>query len=169
MLLSLTRPSRSADLVSLNVDHCQYKPESVVFLPSSLAKQSRQGKPLVEYYFASFPDNKQLCPVETLRQYQLATMPLRKGHTQLFLATINPHNLVTSCTIAQWLKEVLEMSGIDVTLFTAHSTRGASSSAAAVSGITTTDILKAADWSTESVFRKFYCHPRSFLWQSYTA
>ena len=51
------------------------------------------------------------------------------------------------------------MSGIDVTLFTAHSTRGASSSAAADSGVTTTDILKAADWSTESVFRKFYYRP----------
>jgi len=119
----------------------------VVFLTSSLTKQSRQGKPLVEYYFASFPDNKQLCQVETLRQYQLATMPLLKGHIQLFLATVKPHNPVTSCTITRWLKEILKMSGIDVTLFTAHSTRGASSSAAADSGITTTDILKAADWS----------------------
>jgi len=48
------------------------------------------------------------------------------------------------------------MSGIDVTTFPAHSTRGASSSAAADYGITIGDILKAADWSTESVFRKFY-------------
>ena len=51
------------------------------------------------------------------------------------------------------------MSGIDIGIFTAHSTRGASSSAAADSGITTSDILKAADWSTESVFRKFYYRP----------
>ena len=41
---------------------------------------------------------------------------------------------MTSCTTAWWLKEILKMSGIDVTLFTAHSTRGASSSAAADSG-----------------------------------
>jgi len=54
------------------------------------------------------------------------------------------------------------MSGIEVTLFTAHSTRGASSSAAD-SGITTTDILKAVDWSTESVFRKFYYRPSGDL------
>ena len=51
------------------------------------------------------------------------------------------------------------MSGIDMSTFTAHSTRGASTSAAADSGITTSDILKAADWSTESVFRKFYYRP----------
>ena len=51
------------------------------------------------------------------------------------------------------------MSGIDISTFTAHSTRGASTSAAADSGIKTSDSLKAADWSTESVFRKFYYQP----------
>ena len=40
--------------------------------------------------------------------------------------------------------------------FGAHSTRGASASAAARGGITTEDILKAANWSSESVFQKFY-------------
>ena len=34
--------------------------------------------------------------------------------------------------------------------------RGASSTAAANLGITTNDILKAADWSSESVFQRFY-------------
>ena len=51
------------------------------------------------------------------------------------------------------------MAGIDISIFTAHSTRSASASAAADSGITSSDILKAADWSTESVFRKFYYRP----------
>jgi len=50
---------------------------------------------------------------------------------------------------------------------TYNSTRGASSSAASDSGITTGDILKTADWSTESVFRKFYyrsSHDPSYGW-----
>ena len=51
------------------------------------------------------------------------------------------------------------MSGIDISTFTAHSTRGASTSAAADSAIKTSDSLKAADWSTEWVFRKFYYRP----------
>ena len=50
------------------------------------------------------------------------------------------------------------MSGIDVTTFTAHSTRNSSSSAAADSGITTANILKTTDWITESVFKIFYYH-----------
>ena len=115
MLLSLTRPSRSADLVSLNEASTSLKVWFFypIHWPNNLC---RQGKPLVEYYFASFPDNKQLCRVDTLQQYQLAIMPLRRGYTQLFLDTVKPHNLVTSCTITWWLKVVLKMSGIDVTL-----------------------------------------------------
>ena len=159
MLMSLARPSRSADLASLCVKSCRYKPEGVTFLPSNLAKQSRQGKPLTDYFFASFPDNNQLCPVQTLRQYQRVTAPLRLESDQLLIAIVEPHKPVAPCTIARWLKEVLKMSGIDVSIFTAHSTRSASTSAAADSGITTSDILKAANWSAESVFRKFYYRP----------
>ena len=49
-----------------------------MFVPSALAKQSRQGKPLTEYFFDSFTESKELCPVETLRQYQKVTASLRK-------------------------------------------------------------------------------------------
>ncbi len=39
----------------------------------------------------------------------------------------------------------------------AHSVRSVATSAAAKAGTTTSaDILKAADWSSESVFQKFY-------------
>ena len=161
MLMCLVRPSRSAELASLHVDRCHFKPKGVTFLPSGLAKQARQSKPLTNFFFASFPDNKQLCPVQTLRHYLRMTEKLRKAtsNSHLFVAIVKPHNPVAPCTIARWLKEVLRMSGIDISILTAHSTRGASSSAAADSGITISDILKAADWSTESVFRKFYYRP----------
>ena len=87
------------------------------------------------------------------------TKTLSKDSSHLFVAIVKPHKPIAPCTITHWLKEILKMSGIDISTFTAHSTRGASTSAAADSGITTSDILKAADWSTESVFRKFYYWP----------
>ena len=37
--------------------------------------------------------------------------------------------------------------------------RGVSTSKAAALGITTADILQAADWSSESTFKRFYHHP----------
>ena len=66
---------------------------------------------------------------------------------------------MTSATIARWLREVLKLAGVDVSIFSGHSVRGASTSAAAGAGITTNDILKAADWSSDSVFRRFYYRP----------
>ena len=66
---------------------------------------------------------------------------------------------MTSSTIARWLKTCLSDAGIDTSIFKAHSVRGASSSKAAATGITTADILQAADWSSEGTFQKFYHHP----------
>ena len=115
MLLALTRPSRSADLVSLQLDRRHFSPEGVVYLPAALAKQSAQGKPLKEYFFPSFPDNSQLFPVETLKQYEVLTAPLRPSTTtNLFMALVKPHKAVSSATIAHWLHEVLKLAGIDV-------------------------------------------------------
>jgi len=118
MLLALTRPSRSADLASLQVDRCRFSPEGVTFLPAALAKQSRQGRALTESFFPSFPDDRELCPVATLRQYINVTSPLRPdGAVKLFVAIVKPHNPVTSSTIARWLKETLQQGGIDVQIF----------------------------------------------------
>ena len=51
---------------------------------------------------------------------------------------------------------ILDEAGIDTSIFGAHSTHGASTLAAARAGITTGDILKAANWNSESVFQRFY-------------
>ena len=160
MLMALTRPSRSADLASLQLDRQHYKPEGVVFLPATLAKQSSQGRLLREFFFPSFPHNTTLCPVETLKLYERCTAALRpKDTNKLFVAIKKSHQLVASCTIARWLKETLRLAGIDVSIFSGHSVRGASTSAAAGAGVTMNDIMQAADWSSESVFRRFYYRP----------
>ena len=154
------QPTRSADLSQLNLRFRRFLPEGVAFAPAELAKQSRQTKPLTEFFFPAFPSNPLLCPVNALKEYE--TDGLRgddAGLKKLFLATIKLHNLVTSSTIARWLRVMLERAGVNTEVFKAHSVRAASASAAAGTGLTTNDILNAADWSTESVFRKFYYKP----------
>ena len=152
MLLALTPPSRSADLSQLDIRGRQYKPDGVVFIPASLAKQSRQGKPVTPFFFPSFPPDPVICPVTTLKAYEERMALVRGTETRLFLALIKPNKAITSSTVARWLKSLLESAGIDTSVFNAHSVQGASSTMAANLGITTNDILKAADWSTESVF-----------------
>ena len=78
-----------------------------------------------------------------------------------FLGSFSVIKPLKASLVARWLKSVLTAAGIDTAILSAHSTREASSSAAANVGITTSNILKAADWSSESVFQKFHlkiCH-----------
>ena len=99
-----------------------------------------------------------ICPVTTLQAYEARTKEFRADKKYLlFLSWIGKHDPVFSSTIARWLKICLTEAGIDTGIFKAHSVRGASSSTAAAAGVTTADILNAADWSSVTTFQKFYC------------
>ncbi len=152
MLLSLTRPSRSADLAQLEVGAMHPHPEGASFTPTHLSKQSEQGRPLKDFFFPSFKQNIPLCPVTTLQAYLERTKNCRGQVTKVLIGTIKPHGAVAPSTIARWLKTMLECAGIDTNIYSGHSTRGEAS----MGGVTTGDILKAADWSSESVFQKFH-------------
>lgn len=88
MLMALTRPSRSIDLAGLNTKCLKYSPEGVTFIPTELAKQSRQTKKIAEFSFPVFPANDRLCPVTTLRAYQERPRDRHKDkeHSQLFIS-----------------------------------------------------------------------------------
>lgn len=75
------------------------------------------------------PDPK-LCPLTTLKEYIQKTKPLRNSAKQLFISLIRPHKALFRDTISRWTKDVLKLSGIDITTFTAHSTRAATASKA---------------------------------------
>jgi len=153
MLMALTIPSRSADLSSLSISRQLYKPEGVLFLPATLAKQSRNNRNLTPFFFPSFPHNSKLYPVRTLQHYEKCTSALTpERNDRFFVAIVKPHQAVTSSTIARWLKQLLQAAGVAITTFTSHSVRGASSSAAAGAGMTVNDILKVAVWCFESTY-----------------
>jgi len=100
MLMALTRPSWLADLVSLQIDRCQFSPEGMAFLPAALAKHSRLDRVL----FPSFPHNREPCLIATLRWYLTVTFPLYpEGAVKLYAAVVKPHNPVSSSSIARWL------------------------------------------------------------------
>ena len=136
MLLALTRPPRSADLSQLDLTGRRYLPEVVVFLPTKLAKQSRQSRPLTDSFFPAFPHNKRLCSVHTLKAYEERTASFQEGQgsSVLFLTTIKPHFPASSSMIARWLKSLLGKAGIDTAIFKAHSVRGAAATAAQCRG-----------------------------------
>ena len=112
----------------------------------------------MDFFFPKFQYNHRLCPVDTLCAYERRTEGLQteiaSNQHKLLLSAVKPHKAVAPSTVARWLRTTLEKAGIDLSIFKAHSTRGASTLAAARTGIITADIMSAADWSSESVFQK---------------
>ncbi|GFO19472.1 reverse transcriptase/ribonuclease h/methyltransferase [Plakobranchus ocellatus] len=71
-----------------------------------------------------------------------------------FLAGL--YTAISRDTVSRWIRTLLDLSRIDLTLFTAHSTRAAGTSAAARAGLPLASILNSAGWSSECIFARFY-------------
>ena len=164
MLMALSNADRCADLAALDLDYRFSQPNGEKFVIPGLTKTRRMGPP-IESFYPAFQDDLRLCPVQALHCYIRRSQPLRVpgaaagGKNPLFIAVRKPHRPVKAATIGHWLKSVMEKAGIDITTFSAHSTRGAATSKAKMAGVSTGDILKAASWSSSSTFCRFYHRP----------
>jgi hypothetical protein len=121
-------------------------------------KQTKPGVHVKPLELEAFPSEEKLCVVSHLQKYLEVTESLRQGK-ELFVSFVKPHSSVSRDTISRWIKTVLELAGVDVTRFSAHSTRGASTSAAFSRNVAIDTILSTAGWASQSTFCKFYCKP----------
>ena len=127
-----------------------------MFQITSLLRQSRRGHHLAPIELMAYPGNSKLCIVAVLRELLARTQDVRKDQDQLLLSYQKPHHPVTKDTLARWLRDILNKSGVDTELFSAHSTNSASTSAAARCGLPVDVIMKAAGWSAVSTVTRFY-------------
>ena len=160
VIMALTNAARASDIQALDIRFLRITEEGARFQIPGLTKTRRSGPPL-EAFYPVFTEDPDLCPVKNLQAYIDRTEDLRRESTNkpLFIALKKPHAGVTASTISRWLKEVMQRAGIDTGVFKPHSTRSASVSAAKRRGVSTSDILKAAQWSRESTFQRFYYRP----------
>lgn len=106
-----------------------------------------------------FPDQPARCAASALHAYIKKTESLR-SNSKLFITCKKPHGPASKQTISNWVKKTLQESGVDTDTFTAHSTRHASTSAAARKGRNIETIRKTAGWTSKSkVFGRFYNRP----------
>ena len=144
MLLSLITAQRGQTLQYLDLDNMQKSTSGYVFVIAKLLKQSsRSGRHLPPVELCSFSDENKLCIVELLNVYIEKTAGLRTSRD----------------TIARWIKTILRLAGIDITIFKSHSTRGAAVSKASAMGTPLQNILTTAGWSSDSTFAKHYNLP----------
>ena len=159
LLMALVGANRVSELQALDLWYRTYRPEGVCFQLPTLSKKRKAGVPPKQFTFGAFPNDSRLCVMSCLWQYEAVTLEHRESDPRnpqlLFLSYIKPHKPVTSQRLANWLKEILGKAGIDtgISVFKAHSVRGASSTAASVKGVLIEDILRTTDWSTDSTFR----------------
>ena len=156
LLLAILTGQRCQTLHLLNIEDMKLSDNKCIFYVNSLLKQSKPGKHIAPIELIAFPDNKKLCVVDTIKAYLHKTENLRNGEKQLFISFAKPYKAISKDSLSRWIKHSLQEAGIDTGKYKAHSTRAASTSAAAQRGVPTDTILKAAGWSRMSTFSKFY-------------
>lgn len=155
-LLALITAHRVQTLSKINLKNIEILPSKILIKIPDLIKTSRIGTNQPLLHIPYFLEKPQICPGKTLQSYISRTAKLRKSKI-LFISFKKPHRVVTSQTLSRWIKCTLEASGIDVSVFGAHSTRHAATSRALANGTTVDQIRKAAGWSANSTtFAKFY-------------
>ena len=155
MLLALLSAQRVQTLHCITLDVISFTSDSVQLAVDVLLKTSRPNWHLEPMLFKRYDDRKSLCIFRYLKTYIERTKEIRKDERHLLISYMKPHNRVTKSTISRWIRTVMAKSGVDISIFKAHSTRAASSSKAA-QYVAMDKILKAGGWSSESCYLKHY-------------
>lgn len=162
MLMALVTAHRVQTLSLIEVQNIETSEKEIRIKVPARIKTSGPNRyqPLLILPF--FQSKPKICAASTLNCYLNRTAALRQGGklSRLFLTYKKPYKEATSQSISRWIRLVLDKSGINTSIFTAHSTRHASTSAAVNRGINIDTIRKTAGWTASSdVFAKFYNRP----------
>lgn len=156
MLIALTSAQRLQTLQMMDIKNLIVRDTEAIFVSPKTLKQSKPGSKELQVVCTSYSNDERLDVLRLLNLYLKRTSTLRGKETMLFISYVPPHKAVSRDTLSRWLKEVLKASGIDLRVYSAHSTRAAATSAACNWDIPLEEILKTAGWSSEKTFAKFY-------------
>ena len=159
VLTALLTGQRAQSLHLMDIRNMMLTKSKVKFRFADLLKQTRPGYQLHEITIKAYPPDKRLCLVLLLHEYLDRVKNIRGDCTKLFLTTQPPYREASQQTIARWVKHMLIKAGLDMSIFTPHSTRSAATCKAKSCNIPLLTILKTGGWSGESTFAKYYNKP----------
>ena len=159
-LFALTTGQRAQTLHVFDTRNIDSSSAQLKIRIGDLLKQSTPSNHLSELFISEYVVDKDLCVVKTYFHYIKKTEKLRQD-SRLFIKTQRPYSWVSKSTLSHWIKDTLSEAGIDMSCFSAHSTRSASCSAAKKANVPIDTIIKTAGWRQDNVFRKFYNRPVS--------
>ena len=156
MLLALTSANRASEVQGLNLEYMRDKGSYIEFTIHKLTKTRRVGEKPQVITFHRYEDPL-LDVTACLRTYLGRTLNWRttQRHHQLLLGIVAPHKPVCTSTISNWLKQMMDAAGIDITTYKGHSVQSAATSKASTAGVSV-EILRKASWKRASTFQKYY-------------
>ena len=132
---------------------CVYPKEYKIARSHSLTTSKSPSKPI---YISIYPDEPLLCPFTTLSSLLERTEFWRISDDQkscIFLITTGPHTPAATCTIAGWIKSIIEQSSPSST---AKDMRVTSAFLLQNSGADIAAILALGNWSSNTTYQRFY-------------
>lgn len=148
MLFLLLTAQRCQTLHLIELEDISFQPNSVTIFPTHMLKQTK-------------PSFGQHCLDKIWKQLQTIycqfdrTNPLRESNRKLLISTQRPHHAVSSQTVSRWVKNIMIKAGISEQ-YSVHSTRAAATSAAKLSGVALSTIIRTAGWKNAKTFARFY-------------
>lgn len=158
-LLALVTAHRVQTLSLIKLSNIKkYNNEKLVINITDIIKTSSVNRTPPILTLPYFNDKPSICPARTLEQYLTVSVNKRKPEcNSLLISYRKPFNNVCSQSLSRWIKATLGESGIDTSVFSAHSTRHAATSAANRLGVSIDLIKRTAGWTGRSeTFAKFY-------------
>ena len=107
-LMALTNADRCSDLAALDQDHLRLTSQGAEFTIVRLTKTRTSGSPRMVCYPA-FPDNLEICPVNTLHAYIVKTADLIEASDSpkplIFITSKKPYRKAKPSTLGHWIKD----------------------------------------------------------------
>lgn len=153
MLLALSTGQRVQTIGALRKSTMITDKDKFTFNFNSILKTSKPGVHQ-SVSVCRYLKDELICPFLCLRDYLDRTGDIRNDTDDVFISFQKPFQAVSSQTISRWIVNTLRQCNIN-SRFTAHSTRAASTSKAALS-MPIDSILKSVGWRSETTFANFY-------------
>lgn len=159
-LLALVTAHRVQTLSLITLDNITINQNNITIKIPDNIKTTAPGRLQPNLVLPFFRENNNICPATTLLCYIDVTKSIRQNCKTLIITVRKPYHAASTASIGRWIKQTLNNSGVDVSKFTAHSTRHASTSKASEGGVNIEAIRKAAGWTDKSsTFARFYKRP----------
>lgn len=134
-LLAIITAHRMQTFSLIEINNIEILSDKILIKIPKIIKTSGPNslQPLLVIPF--YKDNCKVCTANTLVSYLDRTKEIRQSKPFLFISFEKPYRRVGSQSLSRWVTESLSEAGLDTNVFTAHSTRHASTLSAKNKGI----------------------------------